>query len=123
MRSTQGELMTDATPIELAETYFDAWTTGDAERLRAILTDDVTFAGPMGTANGIDECIAGLQGMAKMIKDLLVHKRVADESDVMTWYDLVTESGALPTVNWSHIENGRISAIRATFDPRPLLGG
>jgi hypothetical protein len=26
----------------------------------------------------------------------------------------------MPTVNWRHIENGKITWIRVTFDPRPL---
>jgi hypothetical protein len=25
-------------------------------------------------------------------------------------------------VNWSHVEAGRITRMRVTFDPRPLLG-
>ena len=33
------------------------------------------------------------------------------------------DAGPLPTVNWSHVEDRRITAIRVTFDPRPLLGG
>jgi hypothetical protein len=28
-----------------------------------------------------------------------------------------------PTANWSHIENGKITTIRATFDPRQIVGG
>ena len=32
-----------------------------------------------------------------------------------------TSTEPLPTVNWSHIENGRIAQIRVTFDPRPLF--
>jgi hypothetical protein len=46
---------------------------------------------------------------------------LADEDDVMTWYDLPTAAGDPPTVNWSHVEDGLITQIRATFDPRPLL--
>jgi hypothetical protein len=45
-----------------------------------------------------------------------------DGSDVLTWYDLHTSTTEpLPTVNWSHVENGLISRIRAVFDPRPLF--
>jgi hypothetical protein len=28
-----------------------------------------------------------------------------------------------PTANWSHIENGKITTIRATFDPREIVSG
>lgn len=29
-------------------------------------------------------------------------------------------TAAAPTANWSHIEDGTITAIRVTFDARPL---
>lgn len=44
--------------------------------------------------------------------------------DVLTWFDLHTATtGPLHTVNWRHVENGKITAIRVTFDPRPLTSG
>ena len=36
----------------IAQTYFDAWRGRDFDRLRAILADDVTFQGPLGTTEG-----------------------------------------------------------------------
>ncbi|GAA3615431.1 nuclear transport factor 2 family protein [Microlunatus ginsengisoli] len=110
------------TPKELARTYFDAWQQGDWERLRGILADDATFAGPMGTAADADACVAGLQGMAEMISRLEIRAMVADETDVITWYDLVVGDTTVPTANWSHVEDGTITRIRAAFDPRPILG-
>jgi hypothetical protein len=42
--------------------------------------------------------------------------------DVLTWFELRTETaGPLAIANWSHVEAGRITRIRVTFDPRPLL--
>ncbi len=67
--------------------------------------------------------VEGLLGMRQLMNGLTVQKMLADEHDVMTWYDLETDQGALPTVNWSRVEDGLITAIRATFDPRSLLGG
>lgn len=106
-----------------AETYFEAWRARDFDRLRTVLADDVEFAGPLGTAHGADECVAGLRGMAESVMvDVVVRARVAEGAEVITWFDLVTRDTApLPTANWSHVENGRITRIRATFDPRPLF--
>ena len=105
-----------------AEIYFAAWQDRDFDRLRSVLAPDVTFVGALGTANGIDECIAGLRGMAESVMARIdVKTRVADGEDVITWFDLVTRQGpALPTANWSHVEGGLITAIRVAFDPRPL---
>lgn len=107
---------------QLAATYFEAWRTRDWHSLAATLADDVGFEGVMGSTRGIEESLAGLRGMAEhVMKDLVLHVRVADGSDVMTWFDLVTVTGTvIPTANWSHIEHGKISRIRVTFDPTPL---
>lgn len=106
-----------------ATTYFDAWRGRDFDRLRTVLDPDVQFIGVMGVANGADQCIAGLQGMAESIMtDLTLHARVADGPDAMTWFDLhTTTTEPIPTVNWSHVESGLITRIRVTFDPRPLF--
>lgn len=108
-------------PKALAATYFSAWKAKDFQTLRSLLADDVTFRGPLGTADGADECMQGLQGMAQMITDIVIQKIFVDGSDVLTWYDLhTTKTDPVPTANWSHVENGKITAIRATFDARPL---
>jgi ketosteroid isomerase-like protein len=106
----------------LAATYFTAWRDRDFDTLRSVLADHVSFAGPMGTADGAQECVRGMAGMAKSIDDIVVHAVVADGADVITWYDLHMKGvDPMPTANWSHIENGKITSIRATFDPRPML--
>jgi ketosteroid isomerase-like protein len=106
----------------LATTYFAAWKDEDFDLLRSLLADDVTFSGPMGRADGADECLRGLAGMSKGMDDIVILTVVADGSDVITWYDLhMKDVGPLPTANWSHVENGRITSIRATFDPRPIV--
>ena len=112
------------TPTQLAETYFDAWQLRDVERLRAILADDVTFRGPLGAADGVEACVAGLMGMAQMITEIDVLHRWDDGTDVITWFELHTAgTDPTPTVNWSHAELGKINRIRVTFDPRGILSG
>lgn len=115
---------TDPSPTQLAETYFDAWPQRDADRLRAILADDVTFRGALGEADGVDACVSGLMGMAQMITAIDVLHRWDDGTDVITWFELhTTDTAPTPTVNWSHVENGKINRIRVTFDPRGILAG
>lgn len=111
-------------PAEVAAVYVEAWKAGDEARLRSILSEDVTFVGALGTATGVDECVAGLLGMRSILTDVVVHARVADDHDVITWFDLHTSvADPAPTANWSHVEEGRITAIRVTFDPRGILAG
>jgi limonene-1,2-epoxide hydrolase len=111
------------TPAEVAAAYFHAWHDGDIDQVRPLLHPDVDFAGAMGATRGIEETLRGLGGMFAMTSQVEVIKRWADGPDVLTWFELRTATaGPLPVVNWSHVEHGRITRIRVTFDPRPLLG-
>jgi hypothetical protein len=60
--------------------------------------------------------------MFAITTDIVIRKMVADDADVLTWFDLHTSVAPPAAVaNWSRIENGRIARVRATFDPRPIL--
>jgi len=108
-------------PSTLAATYFRAWKDKDFSALRAVLADNVTFRGPLGTADDAEGCMQGLKGMAQIITDIVIHKTFVDDANVLTWFDLHTSlAPPCPTANWSHVENGQISAIRVTFDARAL---
>ncbi len=109
-------------PRTLATTYLASWKTGDFDTLRSLLADDVTFRGVLGATDGIDDTLAGLQRMAAIVTDFQVQQMVVDGDDVMTWYDLhTTVCDPMPTVNWSHVQSGKITAIHVVFDPRPLV--
>lgn len=111
-------------PRALAETYYDAWMAHDFDRLRGVLADDATFRGPLGSADSGDECLAGLQGMSRMMSGIEIVRMLVDGPDVITWYDLLTaDAPPIPTINWMRIEHGRIAKIRVAFDPRPILEG
>lgn len=110
-------------PRSLAETYMSSWWSKDFDTLRSILADDVSFEGPLATLTGADRAIEGLRGMAGGMTGLEVKKILSDDTDVITFFELrMGDSPALPTANWSHVEDGRITAIRVAFDPRPILG-
>src|SRR6476659_4329995 len=108
----------------VAEAYFRAWKGRDFTTLRGILADDVTFRGPLATLDNADDCVKGLECMAQILDDIVVQHVFVDGPDVLTWFDLhTTVAPPAPTANWQHVENGRITSIRVTFDPRPLTGG
>ncbi len=111
-------------PRDVAGTYFRAWKERDFTSLREILADDVGFQGPLATLDNADDCVKGLAGMAQILDDIVVQHMFVDGPDVLTWFDLhTTVAPPAPTANWQHIENGKITRIRVTFDPRALTGG
>ncbi len=113
---------TTTTTRDAVTTYFDSWQARDFERLRTVLAPDVHFVGVLGTASGIDQCVAGLRGMAeRVMTDLTLRARVVEGADAITWFDFHTRTTApIATANWSHVENGLITRIRVVFDPRTL---
>jgi hypothetical protein len=114
--------LTIAQPAEVAAAYFDAWTRNDIAAVRPLLHPDVDFVGALGSTNGADETLQGLAGMFAITEQVQVIKRWVDGPDVLTWFELRTSrADPIPIVNWSHIEARRITRIRVTFDPRPLL--
>src|SRR4051812_10780931 len=111
-----------STAKTIAATYFDAWDKRDFDRLRSVLADDMTFAGPMATVEGGDACLRGLEGLRGALERIEVLHVFEDGDDVVTWFHLHKPgTDPMPVANWSHVEEGRISRVRVTFDPRPLL--
>lgn len=109
-------------PASVAAAYFDAWTNNDIERVQPLVHADVTFDGALGSTRGAEETLAGLGRMFAMTEHVEVVHRWVDGPDVITWFELRTRTaGPLAIVNWSHVDAGRITRIRVTFDPRPLL--
>jgi hypothetical protein len=111
------------TPKETMRRYFETWNAHDFDAFEAQLADDMTFAGPLGTANGPAECRRGIEGLAKLMDRAQVLTMVADGPDVITWFELHTpEADPVPVANWAQVHDGKIGRVRVTFDPRPLLG-
>jgi SnoaL-like domain len=109
-------------PAIVAAAYFDAWKSNDIERVRPLLHDEVAFTGALGSTRGVEETLAGLGRMFAMTEHVEVVHCWVDGPDVLTWFELRTDTaGPLAIVNRSYIETGRITRIRVTFDPRPLL--
>ncbi|HYZ76042.1 MAG TPA: hypothetical protein VE596_01590 [Gaiellaceae bacterium] len=51
-----------------------------------------------------------------------VQKVLADDEDVVTIYDLHTNTpaGTSPVAEWARVRNGKIAEIRVYFDARPF---
>lgn len=106
----------------LAATYFEAWKAKDFATLRAVLADDVTFQGPLASLQGADECVAGLEQMTQILADIVIHRVFVEGPDVLTWFDLhTTIAPPAPTANWTHVEKGKVTEIKVTFDPRAIV--
>jgi ketosteroid isomerase-like protein len=105
----------------IAAAYFDAWRDDDFDTYRSLLADDVEFIGPLAHIEGADEATEGIRGMSKIKTDIVVKKVFVDGDDALTWFDLHTKiADPVPTANWTHVENGKITKIQVAFDAREL---
>ncbi|MFD4306862.1 nuclear transport factor 2 family protein [Streptomyces albidoflavus] len=112
-----------ASTEQVAERFHAALTAADADGLREVLADEVTFEGPVATASGVAECVAGLVEMGKMISGDQVEVRLADDGNVLTWSTVRAGGGpGRPTVTWLRVDGERITAIRTVFDARGTGG-
>ena len=104
--------------------YFATWKAHEFDDFQALLSDDVTFRGPMGTADDAASCRAGIEGMSKITTDIVIHTMAADGENVVTIFDLHTTKADEPLLvaNWAQVtDDGKIKRIRVTFDPRSIV--
>jgi ketosteroid isomerase-like protein len=110
-------------PSTVAHTYFEAWKNHDFAMIRALLADDVVFDGPFARIEGADAYRESLEQFSEVVTEVDIKHVFEDGPDVLTWYELhATEvADPLPVAHWLHVEEGRVTSLRVTFDPRPML--
>jgi hypothetical protein len=107
--------------IKTVENYIDAVLRNDDRSLP--LCDDIIFEGPLATVRGIAEFHEGLAKSIPMLKGIKIIRLTADEETCAAVLELDTIYGVIPFLEYFRVENGRIYAIRAYYDPRPILDG
>jgi ketosteroid isomerase-like protein len=120
---TKGDAMASVDLALTASRCLEAWTSGDLETTRSLLSDDVTFEGPLGHTEGADAYVSGVARMADSVTGVELKKLIVEGDDVCIMYDLQSKlAGAVPTVGWYHFRGDKIESVRAYFDPRQLTG-
>ncbi|MFE4534684.1 nuclear transport factor 2 family protein [Streptomyces scopuliridis] len=110
-------------PTTAADAYFDAWQADRPAALADVLAPDVRVHGPLGLIDGAEQYQESLGRIFALTDTLVFRKRWVDGADVMTWFDLYPRGGSepFPVASWLHIEDGRITGVRVTFDLGKLL--
>ena len=105
------------TPKQVAEAYFDAWRTRDANAMRTILADDVHFEGPLGRADDADGVIAGFARLAAVPAEGPDVKRLwVDGNETLTWFEMHQEGvPSMTACNWLTAKDGKVAYIRIFY--------
>jgi hypothetical protein len=111
--------MADA--LQVAEGFFNAWTSKDFGRAREFLAHDVTFDGPLEKFTDADSYIASLQQLSEMVVGADKEKVFVDGDDVCVIYDLKTAPvPSARTAEWYRVSDDKIQAVVVVFDARPF---
>jgi SnoaL-like domain len=105
-------------PKTIALAYIDACGRKDLDTVAPLLAKDLKFIGPGNTVTGAEPYLAVLRRLGPIWVRSDVKKVFTDGADVCVIYDLVTDSpaGAVPIVEWLHIEGDRIATVVLFFD-------
>jgi len=108
------------TPQSLVRSYLQAVGDKDEPQLRALLSEDVTFEGPVMAMQGVENVLASFRGIAAVHERNDVQRVFVDGDEVCVIYDFVTDAvGRIPTIEWIRLREGRIAAIRLYYDQLP----
>lgn len=108
-------------PIMVADEFFSAWTSGDFDRARELLADDLSFDGPFDTFSDPDTYLASLRRLSSVVIGADKLKSFADGDDACLIYDLRTIPVPVARVcEWYRISGDQIASISAVFDARPF---
>jgi ketosteroid isomerase-like protein len=110
--------------FEVATKCLEAWSSGDFATARTLLRDDVTFVGPLGSGGGVESYMNRLVDLSRHVTSAEPIKVLVDGDDACIFYDLVTDAAvSVPTSDWYHVQDGKISSVRAYFDASALTAG
>jgi len=85
---------------------------------RRYVSDDMKYVGPFGSRDGAE---AYLQEIERLRLKFDIQKIFADDENVCVLYDITVSGITLFACGWFQVNSGRVSSLRVTFDPRPLL--
>jgi ketosteroid isomerase-like protein len=100
-------------PKSVALAYLDAMTRKDFDAFRALLSPGVVFTGPATMLEGAAAVSAAYQRLSAMLVRNEPKKIFVEGDEACVIYDFVTDTsvGAVPTVEWLTLEDGKVRSI------------
>jgi hypothetical protein len=105
-------------PKEIVLKFIECLNNENFQEARALLKDDMTFEGVMGSRNGADNYIAV---MSEMKLKYHIIEVMTNDSDVALFYDISMDGIDIFSAGWYRTCDEKIRGFKVVFDPRPLL--
>lgn len=105
-------------PKSIALAYIEACGRKEFDKVAELLAPDMKFVGPGNAWSGAAPYLAVLRRIGAVWVRSDVKKVFVDGPDVCVVYDFVTDTpaGAVPIVEWLHVEGVRIASVTLIFD-------
>ncbi len=112
---------------QVVTNYHHAWTSGNMDRARDYLVNDLDFQGSMQTFRRADDFIVVLTQFHQMLRGVNLLQSFFSEDGAALLYDCDTMSpaGMIRTAEFFTVADGKIQSIRLVFDAtelRKLMG-
>ncbi len=105
-------------PLETVQEFFAAMGQGPAgaEAMAAVLSEDMTFRGPILKADSRAEFLAGMADFDTSVGEMKVRTMFCDQQQVCVVYDFVLRSGTVTNVQLFTVVDGLITAQELVFN-------
>ncbi len=109
--------------VDVVNRFYEATDNRRLEDLRALVSEDVTFTGPLMRTTGSKEYVAMNEQLLGFHSGTRILHQFEHGDDVCSIYELsmTTPAGGsltVPIADWIQVKNGKIAAQRIYFDPR-----
>ena len=88
------------------------------DEARNLAHDNMTFKGVLGSRDSADAYFNDMKNMKLKYK---IIKAFAEGNDVCVLYDLDMSGLTIFGCGWYQVEQGKVTALKVVFDPRPVL--
>jgi len=106
--------------------YYDLLNNKDFSGLKDLLSENMSFIGPVVQRSGANEYIDALKRLFKFHKKSQMLKQFENGNDVCSIHDLIMDKpagGSLSVViaDWIRVVDGRIAEQKIYYDPREFV--
>jgi hypothetical protein len=109
-----------SSPVAIARTFTEAWTSHDLETAASYLTDDVVFDGPASHSTGKTAYLEGLNRFAQTVSGLTTVAALGDDTQALIMYEVTTPAGTLTCAEHLTFRDAKIQTDRLTFALRTV---
>jgi SnoaL-like protein len=108
-------MSTDTTPVALARSFTEAWTSHDMDTAAGYLAADVVFDGPASHSVGADAYLKGLNAFASTVSGMTMRAALGDDTQALIMYEVSTPAGTLTCAEHLTFSGGKVQTDRLTF--------